>query len=117
MVAKEKSSEIPDFVCNLVATLIDDGFEVNDIAVLCEDVKIARELAQKSVGNAVFCKFGGKGVVVETIARFKGLDAPAVVLVLSAASSEPDRDAYVGSSRARSYLHVVALTARQGSTH
>ena len=114
---KDKSADVPDFVCNLVARLIEDGFEASDIAVLCEDAVIARELAQKSVGSAVFCQFGGKGVVAETIARFKGLDAPAVVLVLKDGNLEPDRDAYVGFSRARSYLHVVGPTARQRPTH
>lgn len=113
---QERQKNIPGFVSNLVARLIEDGFEPNDIVVLCENAAIARELAQMSVGNDVFCQFGGQGVVVESIARFKGLDAPAVVLVLNDGDLEPDRDAYVGFSRARSYLHVVAPMARQRST-
>jgi ATP-dependent exoDNAse (exonuclease V) alpha subunit len=47
-------------------------------------------------------------VPVESISRFKGLDAAAVVLVLAENKGPPNQaQAYVGMSRARSVLVVV----------
>jgi Nuclease-related domain/UvrD-like helicase C-terminal domain len=48
------------------------------------------------------------GVVVETVQRFKGLEADVVILMLPEVDSEQDRVfAYVGMSRARVHLVVV----------
>jgi superfamily I DNA/RNA helicase len=50
----------------------------------------------------------GSSVLVETIHRFKGLEADAVILILDdGAEVDLQRLAYVGMSRARAILHVI----------
>ena len=50
----------------------------------------------------------GNGLVCETIHRFKGLEADAVIVVLDDLDEEKDRQlAYIGLSRARSMLVVI----------
>jgi hypothetical protein len=66
-----------------------------------------------SVGNEIFGAYGSGGIVVETIARFKGLEAPAVVLILEDDGRQPDIEAYVGFSRASTYLQVIGSPARK----
>jgi ATP-dependent exoDNAse (exonuclease V) alpha subunit len=54
---------------------------------------------------------GVGGVTCETIHRFKGLEADAVILILDTLETERDLMlAYVGLSRAKSVLAVVAET-------
>jgi len=90
-----------------------------DIAVLCTD-KVARDQVVTSIGNVG--QVGPKrnlsdwkadrGFLVETIGRFKGLDAGAVVLL---GASKPESsgagfttsDVYVGLSRARFELCII----------
>lgn len=112
-----RGANVPRFICNTVVSLLDEGFEPEDIAVLCEDPALAKEVSQMSVGGHVFCSHGGRGIVVETVARFKGLEASAVVLVLNGDGNLPDTAAYVGFSRARTYLHVIGSPARHKSTN
>jgi superfamily I DNA/RNA helicase len=51
------------------------------------------------------------GVVVETVQRFKGLEADVVILLLHELETEQDRAlAYVGMSRARVHLVVVGTS-------
>lgn len=106
-------ADVAGFVCDSVADLLDSGFEARDIVVLCEDAGMAERISQMTAGNASCCRYGGKGVVVETIARFKGLDSAAIVLVLDHANDAPDVPAYIGFSRARSYLQVIGTNDRQ----
>lgn len=110
-------ADIPDFVCNVIADLLDDGMEARDIVVLCQDARQAGTIAQMTAGSASCCSYGGNGVVVETIARFKGLEAAAIILVLNEAQNSPDVMAYVGFSRARSYLHVIGPNTRQKTSN
>ena len=97
-----------------VAMLIEDGFEPENIVVLCESAATAQRLRGRALPGTVFTSYGKSGVVVETIARFKGLEADAVVVVLDEPPDEaPDKTAYVAFSRARSYLHVIAPHRRR----
>jgi len=107
------TADVAGFICDTIADLLDLGFEARDIVVLCEDAELADRVSQMTAGNASCCRFGGKGVVVETIARFKGLDSAAIVLALGEADQTPDTAAYVGFSRARSYLQVIGSNKRQ----
>lgn len=113
----EGKSKPEQIVLRTVAQLLDDGFEPEDIAVLCEQPRLATELAQMTVAQHVFCRYGGVGILVETVARFKGLEKLAIVLVLEETSEAPDRIAYVGFSRARTFLQVVAPTSRKKSSN
>ena len=72
-------------------------------------------LREMSVQGESFGVFESGAITVETIARFKGLEAPAVVVVLSESGRRPDVEAYVGFSRASTYLHVVAPPSRKRS--
>lgn len=93
-----------------VEQLLDDGLVPGNIVVLCEDSALVSRLRERSIGAYSFGRWGGRGVPVESISRFKGLDAAAVVLALSDASlksSSHNAQAYVGMSRARSLLIVI----------
>ncbi|MNJ71681.1 hypothetical protein D3C77_682520 [compost metagenome] len=46
-------------------------------------------------------------VVVDTVRRFKGLERPAVILIVSGDEMERRELAYVALSRARAYLCIV----------
>lgn len=96
-----------------VEQLLDDGLGPGNIVVLCEDPALVSCLRERSIGAYSFGRWGSRGVPVESISRFKGLDAAAVVLALSdeanarTKSSAHSAQAYIGMSRARSLLIVV----------
>ncbi|KCZ51231.1 NERD domain-containing protein [Hyphomonas pacifica] len=96
-----------------VERLLAEGFSSSEICVICEHHDTARQLREMSVGDEIFGAYGSGGIVVETIARFKGLEAPAVVLILEGGGCEPDIEAYVGFSRASTYLQVIGPPARK----
>lgn len=97
---------------HIVQHLIDEGFSPSEIVVLCQDSVTALKLRETALATSVFCEFGGRGVAVETIGRFKGLEARAVVAVLASDGDTPDREAYVAFSRARTHLEVIAPRKR-----
>lgn len=108
--------DAPRITQRIVERLLAEGFTASDIVVLCETAPLAARLREMAVGTTGFCSFGGSGVVTETVGRFKGLEALAVVLVLDGEQSQPpDRNAYVGFSRARSYLNVLGSPSRKAS--
>ena len=91
-----------------VERLMDKGFGPADVIVLCDDARLVGRLRERSIGAHSFGKWAGRGVPVETISRFKGLDAPVVVLALSELGDQQSTtQAYVGMSRARSVLVVL----------
>lgn len=95
-----------------VEPLLDEGFTPADIVVLCEDAAFANRLRERSIGPYSFGRWGSRGLPVESIARFKGLDTSAVVLVLAENKGPTNQaQAYVGMSRARSLLVVVGSEA------
>lgn len=111
-----RASEAPRLVQRIVEKLLAQGFSADDVVVLCETPDLARRLREMAVADTGFCSYGGNGVTVETIGRFKGLEALAVVLALDDEMPEPpDRNAYVGFSRARTYLNVLGTAARKAS--
>jgi superfamily I DNA and RNA helicase len=104
-----------DAVQHLVADLLmDKGMKASDVVVLANAKKNVEGLRTRLAGPEPFVELDGRGVAVETIHRFKGLEAKVVVLCLSGRPGEfngieVDRAlAYVGTSRARSALFVVA---------
>lgn len=95
-------------VVSAVERLLREGFGPSNLVVLCGSRILVDRLRERTVGNHSFGAWGSRGIAVETIARFKGLESPAVVLALSAASVSGNRtEAYVGMSRARSVLIVI----------
>lgn len=93
---------------NALEQLIEEGFGPGRIVVLCESPAHVQKLRDTIVGPYSLGAWGSRGIPVETIARFKGLESEAVVLVLEREIAEQGRVlAYVGMSRARSMLLVV----------
>jgi hypothetical protein len=96
-------------VIAVVEHLIDEGFGPSNLVILCSSAVLVAHLRQESVGPYSFGRWGSQGIPVETIARFKGMEAEAVVLVLNDIDLAENRTiAYVGLSRPRSVLYVVA---------
>lgn len=99
-------------ILSAVEHLLDEGFGPSNLVVLCGSVNLVTRLRERAVGPYSFGAWGGRGIIVETISRYKGLEAQAVVLALSSVSTAEDRtEAYVGMSRARSMLVVIGDTA------
>ena len=99
-----------------VVDLLDGGFAPTDVVVLCETADDVRQLREMALPESTFVELGGNGVVVETIGRFKGLEATAAVVLLSpSTATSPDRSAYVAFSRAKAELRVVAERRRRTS--
>jgi superfamily I DNA/RNA helicase len=102
-------AEAPSLVQEVVDRLVsEEGLRPSQVVVLAEDRATVDALHELVVADSCFVPLGGKGVVAETVHRFKGLEAEVVVLVIPT-SSAPSRDAllYVGMSRARSMLVVL----------
>lgn len=107
-----KGSPRESDVVAAVEPLLDEGFTPANIVILCEDTPLANRLRERSIGPYSFGHWGSRGVPVESISRFKGLDASAVVLVLAENHGTSNQvQAYVGMSRARSLLVVVGSDA------
>lgn len=81
------------------------------VAVLCERREVVDRLGTLMAGGYPFVPLGDSGIVTETVHRYKGLEAEAVVLVLS---SVPPAETirYVGFSRGRSMLVCIGPGAR-----
>jgi hypothetical protein len=95
-------------VISAVERLLDDGFGPGDLVVLSDDAAMVGRLRERSIGAYSFGRWASRGVPVESISRFKGLDARVVVVALSgSAANVGAAQAYVGMSRARSLLVVI----------
>lgn len=94
-------------ILTIVEKLLDEGFAPSQLVVLCGSSKLATGLRERTVGSYSFGNWGTRGIVTETISRYKGLEAQAVVLVLSKLPTTDLIEAYVGMSRARSMLIVI----------
>lgn len=104
---KNGSAVIHRFVARLIE---EEGLQPAQICVLSDDRALIDRLRQMAVANAVFCAYAQTGVAAETIARFKGLEADAIVVAVSDPATGADvwtlAQAYVGMSRARGALFV-----------
>lgn len=95
-------------VVNAVEHLLEEGFGPHNLVVLCSSARLAERLRERSIGPFSFGLWGSRGIPVETVSRFKGLESQAIVLVLDGPFALDGRtSAYVGMSRARSVLVVV----------
>lgn len=104
--AQEKLNE--GDVLDTLQELIDEGFSSGSLIVLTTSAKTCKALRERTMGSFSLGKWGGKGLAVETIQRFKGLESQAVVLVLEDHDTqELQLLAYVGMSRARTVLTVI----------
>lgn len=85
------------------------GLNQRQVVVLTQSRRLAEELRSKPRAGLTLTRLEDEGVTCETIHRFKGLEADAVIVVLDDLADEQDRQlAYIGLSRARSMLVVIA---------
>jgi hypothetical protein len=101
--------------------LTDPGISPNDIVVLVSSAenstRMKEELAQKKISNSVNWTANHRQsrneVLIETVKRFKGLEARIVILWLDDRGLSPIKgeELYVGSSRARSQLVIVSTSS------
>ncbi|MBX3271024.1 MAG: transposase zinc-binding domain-containing protein [Sandaracinaceae bacterium] len=107
----EASSEASQLsvVTQMTYRMLGEGhLRPDQIVVLSDSRTFIDRLRERLAGDEPFVGLNGHGVVAETIHRFKGLEADAIIVVLT--ESSPDHLlplAYVGLSRARAMLVVV----------
>lgn len=103
----------------LLHLLLNDGkLDRDQVAILCQrksDVELLRGL--ELAGHPMAALEGwGDGVLVETIHRFKGLEADVCIVVLFETARPWDQAlAYIGISRARARLFVIGPPAIRDS--
>jgi hypothetical protein len=79
-VAREGIRFVQRFVSRL---LLEEGLAPKQICVLTDDAGVVARLRELLAGDKPFVPMGGHGVVIETVARSKGLEAEAIVLMLT----------------------------------
>ncbi len=105
--------------------LTDPGISPSDIVVLISSAenssRMKGELAQKKISNSINWtanhRQSGNEVLIETVKRFKGLEARIVFLWLDDGGLLPieGEELYVGASRARSQLVIISTAAKISS--
>ena len=105
-------------VRNLVQRLIDEEVPADDITVLVMALDTGTQACRSALPPLTGSHSWGRGhrtgaVCVESVGRYKGLDAAVIVLWLAAEfDAKIHREwIYVGLSRAKSYLYVVGTAA------
>lgn len=88
--------------------LVEERLSASQLAILSTSKDVVDELRSRKVGPHSICAPGGSGIVAETVHRFKGLESDAVVLIVPDAQPDTERLLYVGATRARAYLEVIA---------
>jgi superfamily I DNA/RNA helicase len=107
------SDEVINEICTEISSLRNiEGVELSDIAVLSNDKEFLRKLRFALTNSRIMhCPAGNRvlsAVVVDSVLNFKGLES-SVVLLHSLNEEGNDRElSYVGTSRARNYLHIYA---------
>ena len=92
--------------------LLDQGISPPQIHVLSSTKKIVERLRGRDVAGVGLVAYGDDGITVETVHRFKGLEAEVVVLVILEADSDIELSLiYTGLSRAQTLLEVVGTAA------
>lgn len=90
------------------AVVKEQGVHPADVAVLSNSRGVVDLLRERRIGNLKLGPIGDGDLVAETIHRFKGLEAPAVVLIIDPSTTIDLSLLYIGASRARAYLHVIS---------
>jgi len=103
---------------NLVQRLFDEGVPADDITVLVMALDTGTQACRAALPPLANSLAWGRGhrtgaVCVESVARYKGLDAAVIVLWLASEfDAKIHREwVYVGLSRAKSFLYVVGTNA------
>lgn len=92
--------------------LLAEGVEPAQIQVLSTTWEVAGRLRGRDVDGIGLVAHGEDGIAVETVQRYKGLEAEVVIVVIPELVDELDRSlAYTGLSRAQTFLEVVGPEA------
>ena len=107
--AAETPRDVGETLRTALDELIDDQGLTDDQLVVLSGKRDVVDLIQgKTLGEHKMVAPGGRGIVVETVHRFKGLEADVVLLVFSSYEETLDDPlAYIGMSRARAHLEVI----------
>ena len=90
-----------------LAELMDEGISTDQMQVLSTTRDHADLLRGSDVEGVGLVGSGEDGIAVETVHRFKGMEAPVVLLSIPQVESDQDRAlAYTGLSRAQTVLEV-----------
>lgn len=101
-------------VLSAVEALVEEGFGPTNLVVLCSSARSVARLREHTVGRYSLGAWGSKGIPVETVARFKGMESEAIVLALDRNDDSSNAAiGYVGMSRARTVLVVVGERRQQ----
>ncbi|WP_181303751.1 NERD domain-containing protein/DEAD/DEAH box helicase [Rhodanobacter sp. PCA2] len=102
--------DLASLVLELSQRLMEDQeVEASELTILVDEPRLAERLRNAYVGEQPVVGFGGDGVVCESVSRFKGLESPVVLLVLSRSHDVPSGlvAAFVGLSRARAAAVIL----------
>jgi hypothetical protein len=103
----EGSRFVQDFCTRL---LEEEGIRPDQISVLSNDALFISRLRELLACNTSFVQVGQRGIVAETVARYKGLEADVVVLILTDDALKDQHVLelmYTGMSRAKAALFVA----------
>lgn len=88
---------------------VNERLAPEQVVILCDRRRLVDRLRDTKFANQRLVEPGMRGVVVESIHRFKGLESDSVILIRT---TEPDEDgrmlSYVGLSRARAHLTLIS---------
>jgi superfamily I DNA and RNA helicase len=95
-------------VLDRLRELLADGVEATQIQVLSTTREVANLLRGRDVDGIGLVAHGEDGIAIETVQRYKGLEAEVVIVVIPEFADELDRSLiYTGLSRAQTFLEVV----------
>lgn len=99
-------------VLDRLAELLTEGVEPAQIQVLSTTWDIVERLRGRDVDGVALVAHGDDGIAVETVQRYKGMEAEVVIVVIPELDDELDRSlAYTGVSRAQTFLEVIGPEA------
>jgi hypothetical protein len=99
-------------VVGRLSELLTEDVEPAQIQVLSTTRDVVDRLRGRDVDGVGLVAHGEDGIAVETVQRYKGLEAEVVIVVIPELDDELDRSlAYTGLSRAQTFLEVVGPKA------
>jgi hypothetical protein len=95
-------------VLDRLGELLAEGLKPAQIQVLSTTWEAADRLRGRDVDGIGLVAHGEDGIAVETVQRYKGLEAEVVIIVIAEFADELDRSlVYTGLSRAQTFLEVI----------
>jgi hypothetical protein len=101
-----------------IGELLDEGITPEQIQVLATGKDLVDRLRGEDVNGIGLVEAGHDGIAVETVHRFKGLEAPVVLIAILDKTSELEQAlAYTGLSRAQTMLEVFGTPESMVAIH